>query len=108
MNFPTLINHMFHHQSGTYPLVIQSSIPQTKTNTTSHAKHITNAPYHCTIAWHSLSTVRRFNNTVGRHDTYGFPISCYRLTVHFAVPGGSVPSIQQFNSQNKVLYPTQS
>ena len=36
-----------------------SSISQTKTNTTSNAKRITNTPCHCTTTWHSLSAARR-------------------------------------------------
>jgi len=65
MNLPTHINHAFHHQSRTYPLVIRSSISQTRTNRQSHAKNITNAPYHCTMAWRSLSVVRQ-NGSVDR------------------------------------------
>jgi len=53
------INHAFHHQSRAYLLMIRSNISQTRTNTTSHAKHITNSPCHCTIAWHNLSAARR-------------------------------------------------
>ena len=65
MNLPAHINHVFHHQSRTYPLVIQSSISQTKTNTTSHAKHITTAPCHYIITWRSLSTAKK-NGSVDR------------------------------------------
>jgi len=54
-----LILSCVHHQSWTYPLMTISSISQTKTNTTSHAKHIINAPYHYTIAWRNLSATRR-------------------------------------------------
>jgi len=65
MNFLAHINHVFYHQSRTYPPVIRSSISQTRTNTKSHAKHITNAPCHCTITWRSLSVARK-NGSVDR------------------------------------------
>ena len=42
-----------------------ASISQTRINTTSHAKCITNAPCHYTIAWHSLSVARQ-NDSAGR------------------------------------------
>jgi len=40
INLLAHINHAFQHQSRTYPLVIRSSISQTRPNTTSHAKCI--------------------------------------------------------------------
>jgi len=56
--FPLILSRV-HHQSWTYPLMTISSISQTRTNTTSHAKRITNAPCHCIITWCSLNAARR-------------------------------------------------
>jgi len=39
-----LISSRVHHQSWTYPLMTTSSISQTRTHTTNHAKHITMHP----------------------------------------------------------------
>jgi len=100
--------------------MIISSISQTKTNTTSHAKCITNAHCHCTIGWRSLSVTRQNGSAdhlaVPHHRRAPQPI---RLPSFLLSPGGplyiarcytisdatsfrylnSVPSIHLFNSQ---------
>jgi len=72
MNFPARILTREHHNMNLPAHIITCSslvmnLPahdnikhiQIRTNTISHAKHITNEPCHCTIAWHNLSATRR-------------------------------------------------